>query len=61
MSKFQQKLKHLKGAIKQWNHNTFGNIFKAQAMLNAEMKKIQQTIITDGRTEELTKHEQAIE
>ena len=61
MSKFHQKLKHLKGAIKKWNHNTFGNIFKAQAMLSAEMKRIQQTIITSGRTEELTKQEQDIE
>jgi len=61
MSKFQQKLKHLKGAIKKWNHNTFGNIFKAQAMLSAEMKRIQQTIITARRTEELTKQEQDIE
>lgn len=61
MSKFQQKLKHLKGAIKKWNHNTFGNIFKAQARLSAEMKRIQQTIITVGRTEELTKQEQDIE
>eukprot|EP00253_Pinus_taeda_P004448 PITA_04448 len=61
MSRFQQKLKHLKGAIKRWNHNTFGNIFKAQATPNLEMKKIQQTIITEGRTEELTKQEQDIE
>lgn len=31
MAIFQQKLKHLKGEIKRWNHTTFGNIFKAKA------------------------------
>lgn len=30
MIQFQQKLKHIKGKIKQWNHTSFGNIFKAQ-------------------------------
>ena len=61
MSRFQQKLKHLKGAIKKWNHTSFGNIFRAQAKLNEEMKNIQQTIINAGRTEELTKLEQITE
>ena len=61
MSRFQQKLKHIKGVIKKWNHNTFGNIFQAQATLNAEMKTIQQKIITEGRSEDLTKQEKIIE
>jgi len=61
MSMFQLKLKHLKETIKKWNHQKFGNIFKAQARLNEEMKRIQQTIITSGRTEDLTKHEQDVE
>lgn len=61
MSRFQQKLKHLKGKIKKWNHNTFGNIFKAQASLNLGMKTIQQKFITEGCSEELTKQEQIIE
>lgn len=61
MARFQQKLKHLKDVIKRWNHNTFGNIFTEQASLNAEMRKIQQAIISEGRTEELTKQEQVIE
>jgi len=29
MFQFQQKLKHLKGKIKKWNHTSFGNIFEA--------------------------------
>jgi len=55
MARFQQKLKYLKRAIKQWNHKIFGNIFADQALLNTEMKKIQQSIINEGRTEELSK------
>lgn len=61
MARFQQKLKNLKKAIKQWNHKTFGNILADQAQLNSEMKKIQQSIINGGRTEELSKQEQDIE
>eukprot|EP00253_Pinus_taeda_P022561 PITA_22561 len=40
MSLFQQKLQHLKGKIKHWNHTTFGNIFQAQNALNQEMKNL---------------------
>jgi len=55
MDIFQQKLKHLKREIKHWNHTTFGNIFKAQAALNQEMKSVQQRIIMEGRSEEIVK------
>eukprot|EP00253_Pinus_taeda_P010254 PITA_10254 len=48
MARFQQKLKFLKRAIKQWNHKVFGNIFADQSLLNIEMKKIQQSIINGG-------------
>jgi len=61
MAIFQQKLKHLKGQIKHWNNTTFGNIFKAQEVLNQEMKIVQQRIIMEGRSEDLVKQEQAIE
>eukprot|EP00253_Pinus_taeda_P008572 PITA_08572 len=61
MANFQKKLKFLKKEIKHWNHTTFGNIFKAQDVLNQEMKSIQQRIITEGRSEELAKQEQDIE
>lgn len=36
----------------------FGNIFQAQRALAQEMMEIQQTIITDGRTETLKEIEQ---
>lgn len=54
MYQFQQKLKNLKNNIKQWNQLTFGNIFKAQGILDQEMKKLQQRIITEGRSEDLS-------
>lgn len=51
MYQFQQKLKNLKNNIKHWNKLTFGNIFQAQSTLDQEMKKIQQRIITEERSQ----------
>jgi len=48
MFQFQQKLKHLKGKIKYWNHTSFGNIFQGKETLELEMKQLQQKIITNG-------------
>eukprot|EP00253_Pinus_taeda_P031183 PITA_31183 len=61
MARFQIKLKFLKGEIKKWNKNTFGNIFKEKEILIQEIKKIQQTIIREERTEELMHKEQQAE
>lgn len=61
MARFQQKLRNLKQAIKQWNQRIFGNIFEDQNRLNAEMKQVQQSIISGGRTEDLSMKEQEIE
>jgi len=61
MASFQRKLKYLKGEIKKWNHSVFGNIFKAKEILNQEMKVVQQRMITEGRSEELSKKEQSLE
>lgn len=61
MFQFQQKLKYLKMHIKQWNQSTFGNIFQDQNSLAQEMKKIQQTIITEVRTEALSKQEKNLQ
>lgn len=55
MSIFQRKLKYLKGEIKHWNHSVFGNIFKAKENLNQEMKVVLQRMISEGRSEELSK------
>ena len=38
---FQQKLKHLKQCIKQWNKELFGNIFQAQQDLETQVREIQ--------------------
>eukprot|EP00253_Pinus_taeda_P029932 PITA_29932 len=61
MARFQMKLKMLKGEIKQWNKNTFGNILKEKAILIQEIKQIQQKIIMEGRSEELMQKEQKVE
>jgi len=61
MLQFQQKLKHLKGKIKQWNYNSFGNIFKAQRDLEKSMKQLQHKIILEGRSEDLAEQEKLLE
>ena len=60
MYKFQQKLKHLKGQIKLWNHSTFGNIFQAQRQLHQEMATLQQKIILEGYTDQHLEKEQQL-
>jgi len=61
MFQFQQKLKHLKGKIKQWNHTSFGNIFQAQSALDQDMKRLQQRIIIEGRSNDLSEQEKILE
>eukprot|EP00253_Pinus_taeda_P010493 PITA_10493 len=52
MHTFQLKLKELKGKIKRWNKEEFGNILEDKQKLEEEMADIQQKIILEGRTEE---------
>jgi hypothetical protein len=40
--------------LKQWNNQTFGNIFTAKISLDQEMERLQQQIITKGRMEDRT-------
>lgn len=54
---FQQKLKNIKSNIKQWNQLTFGNIFQAQNSLDQEIKRLQQMIIMERRSEVLSEQE----
>eukprot|EP00253_Pinus_taeda_P016402 PITA_16402 len=61
MARFQKKLKMLKGEIKKWNKQTFGNIFKEKEKTLQELKAIQQRLILEGRTEELVLKEQEME
>ena len=60
MHTFQLKLKELKGKIKKWNKEEFGNIPEEKHKLEKEMEEIQQRIITEGRTEERCKEEGVI-
>jgi len=57
MFQFQQKLKNIKFHIKQWNQFTFGNILQEKTALNKAMIELQQKIITEGRTEQLSEQE----
>jgi len=57
MHTFQLKLKELKGKIKKWNKEEFGNIFLEQQRLERKMEELQQKIITEGRSEEKRKEE----
>ena len=57
MHTFQLKLKELKGKIKKWNKDEFGNIMEEKQKLEKEMEEIQQKIITEGRNEERSKEE----
>ena len=49
---FQQKLKTIKSNLKQWNKDTFGDIFQAKKELEEKMALLQQTMITEGHDEE---------
>jgi hypothetical protein len=57
MFTFQEKVKHLKLCLKNWNKEEFGNIFKAKKELENKMDHIQQTIVLEGRTEYLITQE----
>eukprot|EP00253_Pinus_taeda_P024927 PITA_24927 len=61
MARFQKKLKMLKAEIKRWNTNTFGHILKEKECIIQGIKKTQQQILSEGRTEELAHKEQEME
>eukprot|EP00253_Pinus_taeda_P027103 PITA_27103 len=60
MFQFQQKLRHLKQVIKAWNKSKFGNILETRKSLEQNMCTLQQTIIIEGRTEELADKEHSL-
>jgi len=60
MFKFQQKLRFLKGHLKRWNREIFGNIFTAHKELNQELAELHQKIINEGYTEEALNQERCI-
>ena len=49
---FQQKLKTIKTNLKQWNKNTFGDIFQAKKYLEEKMANLQLTLIKEGPNDE---------
>jgi len=57
MHTIQLKLKEIKGKIKKWNREEFGNIMEAKQKLEREMEEIQQKIIQEGRDEEKSNKE----
>ena len=48
----QQRLKHIKVRLKDWNKKQFGNIFKAKKEVEQKLQGINQIIITNGYTKE---------
>lgn len=52
MFMLQQRLKHIKFGLKDWNKKEFGNIFKAKREVEQKLQGINQIIITNGFTEE---------
>eukprot|EP00253_Pinus_taeda_P003413 PITA_03413 len=57
MHTFQLRLKNIKGEIKKWNSEEFGNIQQERGKLQTRMAGIQQKIIEEGRSEELAEEE----
>jgi hypothetical protein len=53
----QKKLKYIKIKLKEWNRETFGNINKEKNDIAEKMKKLQETCILEGYTEEWKKEE----
>ena len=52
MAVMQQKLKLLKGNLKRWNHNTFGNIFQDKRALEGDLEKLKIITMVEGKTTE---------
>ena len=48
----QQRLKHIKLRLKEWNKKDFGNIFKAKREVEKKLQGINQILITYGFIEE---------
>lgn len=57
---FQQKLKHIKDCLKQWNKESFGNITQEKCKLEQQLEAIQSKTMTEGYSEEDKNAEKAI-
>jgi len=57
MFKLHKKLKYIKNNLKEWNRDTFGNINKDKKNIEENMKKLQETYMREGYTEDRKKEE----
>ena len=57
MYKFQQKLKTLKIRIKQWNKESFGNIFQEKKQLDLRIQEVELEMSRQGPSTELKSEE----
>ena len=57
MYRFQQKLKTLKGHIKQWNKDSLGNIFQEKERLDRRLQEVQVELHRQGPSTELKDQE----
>lgn len=52
MYMLQQRLKHIKCKVKDWNKNEYGDIIKARKSMEQKLQEINQINITEGFNEE---------
>jgi hypothetical protein len=57
MFKLHKKLKYIRKKIKDWNRDIFGNINTKKNDIEEKMKKLQETCLREGYTEERKKEE----
>ena len=55
MFKLHKKLKYIKNNLKEWNMDTFRNINKEKNNIEEKMKKLQETYLQEGYTEDRKK------
>lgn len=60
MYSFQQKLKYIKGRIKNWNKDSFGNIMEEKARLEQWIEEIKTQAMREGYIEDRKIGEQAL-
>ena len=60
MYKFQQRLKNFKLLLKQWNKDSFRDIFHSIQDIESQLEAIQKTFISGSRTTNLMKEEETL-
>jgi hypothetical protein len=57
MLKLQKKLKYIKNKLKEWNREIFGNINTEKNDIEEKIKKLQETCMREGYTEDQKREE----